>query len=139
VVKKIRQRFGGIAIDYRKTYPTLLRYNKEKKLTLTWICGDQMPNWKKNTLTATNFLNQKTYFFDGINEMSRRTKATVYFLGLRKTSSSKYEIYLELITEKPNEETADFITKKYAQYLEELIVSAPDNYLWSHKRWKEIT
>lgn len=138
LIKKMRQHFGGIAVDYRKTYSTLLSLHKENHVTLTWICGDQMPNWKKHSLTEEWFLHQKTYFFNGINELCRRTNSPVYFLGIRKTTPSKYEIYFKLITENPKNESPHFITKKYAQLLEQLIVEAPDNYLWSHRRWKEI-
>jgi KDO2-lipid IV(A) lauroyltransferase len=138
LIKKMRERFGGIAVDYRKTYSTLLKLQKENHVTLTWIGGDQMPNWKKNTLIEERFLNQKTYFFNGINELSKKTNSPVYFLGIRKTTKSNYEIYFELITENPNEEGPHFITKKYAELLEELISEAPDNYLWTHKRWKKV-
>lgn len=138
VIKTMRQRFGGITVDFRKTYISLLRRKKKGDLTITWICGDQMPNWDKNTLTEEIFLNQKTYFFNGINELARRTDSTVYFVDLRKKPKSVYEIDFKLITDKPNEHSTTFITKKYSELLEDLILQDPSNWLWSHRRWKKV-
>jgi KDO2-lipid IV(A) lauroyltransferase len=137
VIKAMRQRFGGIAVDYRKTYSTMLRFKNENKLSITWICGDQMPNWEKNTLTEEHFLNQRTYFFNGINLIAKKTNSIVYFVDIKK-NKRRYSIDLKLITSKPQEEENTFITKKYSELLEKVIRKNPDNWLWSHRRWKEV-
>jgi KDO2-lipid IV(A) lauroyltransferase len=31
-----------------------------------------------------------------------------------------------------------FITKKYVEHLEKQIIDDPTQWLWSHRRWKEI-
>jgi hypothetical protein len=55
VIKALRLRFGLIAVDFRTTYSSLLRFKKENKLSITWTCGDQMPNWKKHALIEEHF------------------------------------------------------------------------------------
>jgi hypothetical protein len=52
----MRLLFGRIAADFRTTYSSLLRFKKENKLSITWTCGDQMPNWKKHALVEEHFL-----------------------------------------------------------------------------------
>jgi KDO2-lipid IV(A) lauroyltransferase len=50
----------------------------------------------------------------------------------------RYEINSELITEHPKEESKFAITRHYLTKLERDIKANPDNWLWTHNRWKRL-
>ena len=138
VIQNLRGRFGATMVDHKSIYLSLHRFKRSGEVTLTWLGGDQMPKWSRDTLIAENFLGQPTYFFNGLNEIARKTESVVYFQDIRKTSASTYEVELKLISEAPQKETAHFVTREYARLLEQLILEQPANWLWSHKRWKKV-
>jgi KDO2-lipid IV(A) lauroyltransferase len=135
-IKAMRERFGGIAVDYRWTYREIKKHEAKNNLTLTWICGDQMPHFDSKVLTNIDFLNQDTFFYNGINSIAKKINAVVFFLELKKDTNKSYSGSFHLITDSPKNENDSFIITEYSKLLEKLIEQHPDNWLWSHKRWK---
>ena len=138
IIKSMRERFGGIAIDYKMTFREIIKYKNNNYLTLTWICGDQMPRFDSKVAANIPFLNQPTYFFNGTNSIAKKTNAVVFFLEMKKEKNKKYKAVYHLITDNPKSVDDLFIMKKYSGLLEKLIEEQPDNWLWSHKRWKNM-
>jgi KDO2-lipid IV(A) lauroyltransferase len=48
----------------------------------------------------------------------------------------RYEITLTTLCDNPRDLPKGEITRLYAKKLEEIIYERPENWLWSHKRWK---
>lgn len=136
LTKSMRERFGAKAIDFRQTFRAITELEREGIPTITWICGDQSPNFEENTQMLVPFLNQETYFFSGTDKIARKKNAVVIFINLRKKGRGRYHVDFDLITDDPNSLPEGEIIRRYAKRIESLILEAPANWLWSHNRWK---
>jgi KDO2-lipid IV(A) lauroyltransferase len=104
-------------------------------VTITVIAADQTPT-RAEINYWSRFLNQDTPFYMGVEKLARSLDFAVVFMDIKRTARGNYRGDIQLITHEPNK-TADFeITEKYIRLLEESINRQPDNWLWSHKRWK---
>jgi KDO2-lipid IV(A) lauroyltransferase len=124
---------NGHVVHFKQTYRTLVKYRDI--LTLTLIAADQIPH-KDEINYWSKFLNQETAFFLGTEKIAKNLDIAVVYIDIQRVRRGYYEATLSLITDKPKE-TADFvITEKYIRKLEQAIIIHPDNWLWSHRRWK---
>jgi len=131
----LRTRFStrGELIPFKNTLRFLVQHRRE--LSLTVIAGDQTPT-RGEINHWTRFLNQDTPFFLGIEKIARSLDLAVVFMDVYRTGRGHYTAEITLITDRPRE-TGDYeITQKYVALLEQAISQRPDNWLWSHKRWK---
>ena len=133
-MKKTRSRFGGELISTKKILRTLFHYQQQNKPTFTWLSADQRPKW--DTRFWTTFLNRETGFFPGPESLARHTNQTVLYQHTRKVSRGYYETTFSVLAENPKELPTDEILKRYVSQIEKDIQQQPENYLWSHKRWK---
>jgi KDO2-lipid IV(A) lauroyltransferase len=120
-------------IPFKDTFRALIK-NKEK-LTFNVFAADQTPT-KSEINYWGNFLNQETGFFLGIEKIAVSLDMGVVFVDIRRTARGRYNGVFELITDNPKASEEHEIIKKYISLLEKSITRAPDNWLWSHKRWK---
>ncbi len=109
-------------------------FNHDRPFCVIMI-GDQHTS-KRSKAIWVNFLNQPTACLHGIEFYARRFDMTVVFCEFRRVKRGFYEVLLDTITETPNELEYGQITKIYMNKLEEAIRRNPENWLWSHKRWK---
>ena len=109
-------------------------FNHDRPFSVTMI-ADQHPPSRKKAIWV-DFLNQPTACLHGIEFYAKRYNTTVVFSEFRRVKRGYYEVYLETITENPKEMEHGQITKIFMQKLEKIIIAKPENWLWSHKRWK---
>ncbi|OFX79877.1 MAG: hypothetical protein A2X12_07785 [Bacteroidetes bacterium GWE2_29_8] len=103
--------------------------------TMCILAGDQTPT--KNEINYwTTFLNQDTPVFLGTEKMSQALDYAVIFVDIQRIKRGYYEIEFHLIAENPKETKEFEITEQHVRFLEKLIKQHPDNWLWSHRRWK---
>ena len=133
-MKKTRSRFGGELISTKKILRTLFHYQQQNEPTFTWLSADQRPKW--DTRFWTSFLNRETGFFPGPESLARHTNQAVLYQHTRKVSRGYYETTFSVLAENPKELPPDEILKRYVSQIEKDIQQQPENYLWSHKRWK---
>lgn len=129
-----RERFGMKVVN-AKNYKEVITNYKDKP-TATLILGDQNPGKNENCYW-TKFLNQETAFFFGAEVLANEFDMPVIYASIQRLSRGKYELVLELISKTPREETYGAITSNYISILEKDIISNPEYWLWSHKRWKK--
>lgn len=134
--KTMREKYGGIAVNFRHVYRVIKEYENNSELTLTWISTDQRPQPESNKVSV-KFLNQNTFFYNGVDGIAKKTNSVVFFTELTKSCRKKYKLKLLLITDKPRECDNTYIIERYAKYMEELLQEKPANWLWSHQRWKK--
>jgi KDO2-lipid IV(A) lauroyltransferase len=101
---------------------------------LTWLAADQTPPW--NHPFWTFFLNQKTQFFNGPARLARKFDQPVFFQMVKRIRRGYYETWFELLFENSREVTEETIILAYVQKAEKVILETPEDYLWSHRRWK---
>jgi KDO2-lipid IV(A) lauroyltransferase len=134
--KKINERRSrfGMTIVHSKNYKAELEKRKDE-LKAILVLSDQSPG---NSLKSywMDFLNQKTAVLFGAELMANTLDYSVVFFALEKVKRGTYTMKLTLITEKPSELNWGEITESHTKLLEKEIVSAPQYWLWSHKRWK---
>jgi Kdo2-lipid IVA lauroyltransferase/acyltransferase len=131
----LRHRFNpGSTIDFQHAYRNLVR-NRKSMVTFNVFAADQTPT-RADINYWSHFLNQDTPFFMGIEKIARSLDFTVVFMDIRRASRGKYLGEIQLITNDPKSAAEFEITEKYIHFLEKSIISQPDNWLWSHRRWK---
>ena len=84
----------------------------------------------------TEFLHQDTCWFFGLERMAKYLDYAVVFVAMKRTGRGRYEVTFHTITETPKETEKGFIMEQYARHIERFIQEQPDNWLWSHRRWK---
>jgi len=134
-INKKRTRFGTEVIFADHIRDAFENYNKQKIPCVYMMLGDQSPNNLKKSYITT-FLHQESCMIYGPEHFAKKYDMPVIYYEVVKTKRGVYEVYLELITEKPQETATGEIIEKYIQLLEKTIKKEPQFWLWSHRRWK---
>jgi Kdo2-lipid IVA lauroyltransferase/acyltransferase len=83
-----------------------------------------------------NFLNQDTACLYGGDKYARHYNYPVYFTVIERIKRGFYTVTLEELILNPREAPPEGITQIFMNRLEKQITAQPENWLWSHKRWK---
>lgn len=130
---KSRQKFGLSMFPMRETRDYFERY-KNEKIIMAFV-ADQTPAHIETAHWLT-FLGQETPFFPGPDKFARQYNSVIIYADIQKLGRSRYHTTFSLLVENPNECAPEEITRIYAQKLEDVLLTKPDYWLWSHKRWK---
>jgi KDO2-lipid IV(A) lauroyltransferase len=132
--RKVRTKFGTEMVPMKDAMAKAME--PRDKPFLFVLVNDQSPVPEK--AYWTNFLNQDTGVFRGVELIARRLNAPVLYMGILRDEIKRgfYKTYFKLITEDPKHEPTNQILQSQIEYLEKDIVRQPDNWLWSHRRWK---
>ena len=84
----------------------------------------------------TEFLHQDTCWFTGIERIAKKLDYAIVFVDMRRKGRGHYEVSFELVTDNPKETNDGEIMERYVRCVERFIEANPDNWLWSHRRWK---
>jgi KDO2-lipid IV(A) lauroyltransferase len=84
----------------------------------------------------TEFLHQDTCWFTGMERMAKALDYAIVFVAMQRQGRGRYEVRYELITDNPKAMGEGQIMEKYVSCVERFIQANPDNWLWSHRRWK---
>ena len=83
-----------------------------------------------------NFFNKPVPFVTGPDKGAIKNNTAVVFVKLVKVKRGKYQFVTSIVVEDAAKMKEGDLTKLYRNFLEETIFNQPDNYLWSHRRWK---
>ena len=124
------------ALELMETHDTVRRLeelsgNKNAVLML----GDQSPRGI-DTDYWTEFLHQDTCWYKGLEYIAKKFDYAVVFVAMKRQGRGHYEVSFELITDQPKATEENFIVEQYVRCVERFIEANPDNWLWSHRRWK---
>ena len=127
-----RKRFGAYPIERKQTErEAIKRKNIRRGIA---IIADQFPNHEKKHWVL--FLNQETAFFLGLGQLTVLTQCPAFFVRSKKIKRGYYEAEIIPLTVPPYEKGSQMVVDKYAAVTESFIKEQPDNWLWSHARWK---
>ena len=84
----------------------------------------------------TEFLHQDTCWFTGIERIAKKLDYAIVFVDMRRQGRGRYEVSFELLIDSPKETKDGEIMGQYVRCVERFIEANPDNWLWSHRRWK---
>ncbi|MBR5855206.1 MAG: lysophospholipid acyltransferase family protein [Paludibacteraceae bacterium] len=131
----LRNKRGGGCIEKNQLLRQLVAMRRsENPITIGFI-ADQKPS-QRSAYAWTTFLHQETPFLNGGEQLARKFGYAVIYLHIDLLKRGYYRARCELITDNPSTMQPDEITKKYAELLEKNIYLQPDQWLWTHNRWR---
>lgn len=130
---KMRTRFKGRLIAMKDTFKEMVAHRSE--VTTTAFIADQTPH-NLSSAHWMNFLNQDTPVFTGTERIARKLNYPVVYAFVKKVKRGYYEINAEMLVEHPAGTSDGEITELHTRRLEKDIISQPETWLWSHRRWK---
>ena len=134
LMMRLRSRFK---VDMWTIDETLdkVRQNLDRHIALG-LLSDQNPS--SHSAKWLPFFDLETPVYTGLELMAKRFDLAVVYVHWKRLGRGHYEINSELITERPKEESKFEITRTYLAKLERDIKENPDNWLWTHNRWKRV-
>jgi len=134
LVRDIRSRFKAYLITTKETATVMAENNAKNELCIYGFAGDQSP--KLNAVHWNTFMGIETPIHTGAEFLSKRFDMNVVYLEVQKVKRGYYEATFEILSEDVKSVPDYEITDTFIRKLEQQILKAPENYLWTHKRWK---
>ncbi len=103
--------------------------------TLFIMAADQNPG-KVSKAIWVPFLNRETACLHGPESYARRYNTPLVYFDVQRVRRGYYILNIRDLYENPSQTQTGFVTGLYMQTLEKIIQEKPENWLWSHKRWK---
>lgn len=130
---KTRAKYGTTLAAINQTARVF--YQNADHKTLFLLVADQSPSNIKRSYWL-NFLGRDTAFIHGPELYAKKFNLPVFFIDIQRIKRGYYEVEFTLITDNPLDLKNGEITRRYAKKLEEQILKHPENWLWTHRRWK---
>ena len=105
------------------------------ELNAVLMMADQSPRGVESDYW-TEFLHQDTCWFTGLERIAKMLDYAVVFVDMRRQGRGRYEVRFDLITDDPKSMAKGELMEHYVRSVEQFINDNPDNWLWSHRRWK---
>ncbi|SFH96132.1 lysophospholipid acyltransferase family protein [Halpernia frigidisoli] len=133
-LKFIRNRFGNSALEAKEVIRQILRTPNDGDSVYMFV-ADQTPHSSEVNF-GINFLNQRTPAFIGYDKLATRLDLDFFYCEMKKVKRGFYQVnYYKIFPD--GEKFEEFeVVKKFHHRLENTINKRPDNWLWSHRRWK---
>lgn len=135
LARDIRGRYDGVLIPTVEATRQIAENEKKGILGVYGMVADQSPklNRAKHWM---EFMDIKVPVFAGSEKLARDHDMAVVYLHVEKLRRGYYRASFINITDEPRKEPEFKITRTFFKLLEQQIRSAPEYYLWTHKRWK---
>lgn len=130
---KIRSKTGGVMLPATNMRNAIIPYRNS--IYMLVLVADQNPGNPANAYWL-NFMNKPAPFVKAPESGARRGNVPVLFCKLIKERRGYYRIIFEMLEENPARLKPGELTKKYVDELEKFISEYPEDWLWSHRRWK---
>jgi KDO2-lipid IV(A) lauroyltransferase len=134
LIYRMRTRFGTRLIPMKDTLREML--NNRAELTATAFIADQTP--LPDRAYWMEFLNQDTPVFLGIEKIALKIRYPIVYISIRRVKRGYYTVFAERIELSSKLQTTGAITEIHSRRLEADIRSQPENWLWTHRRWKHV-
>jgi KDO2-lipid IV(A) lauroyltransferase len=128
-----RSKYRGNLVSIYQTRKVFEENHTQNSIFI--MAADQSPSNPSKAIWI-NFLGRDTAFLHGPEHYAKKYDLPVIFVDIQRVRRGFYELTLKLITDKPLETSDGEITEEYARLLEKAIYAKPENWLWSHRRWK---
>jgi KDO2-lipid IV(A) lauroyltransferase len=133
IVYDMRRKTGVILVPATDFQNKVREHTKNQHALI--LVGDQSPG---NPTKAywTNFFSKPAPFPRGPEMGARRNNNVVIYADFYKIKRGYYKCEFELLTSTPTDYKDGGLTRLIVDKIENSIRQRPDNYLWSHRRWK---
>jgi KDO2-lipid IV(A) lauroyltransferase len=130
-----RSEHGIVLTPTSQVIREIINYRKNDINTVSVFISDQIPS-KGDIKYWTTFLNQDTAVFTGAGKIASKYDMAVVFFHVQKVKRGYYNLNIELLFDHTAGLSEEVITEKHVRRLEEIIKEKPENWIWSHRRWK---
>lgn len=131
--RKNRAKFDIILIPIGQTAQAFIDF---KGISTTYAFVSDQSTWSDKAHWVT-FLGQDTACPPGTDKYAHALNATVFYMNIQRVKRGFYELTFELLAENPADLPHEEVTKRFMARLETLLHQKPEDWLWSHKRWKK--
>lgn len=132
---ELRSKRGGECIEKKQLLRKLVSLRHADHPFVLGMLSDQKPS-KRSTYAWTHFLSQETAFLNGSEVLAKKFGFSAVYAHILSPKRGQYTVRFELITDNPAAMPEEDMTKKYAALLEQNIHAQPEQWLWTHNRWK---
>jgi Kdo2-lipid IVA lauroyltransferase/acyltransferase len=132
-LKNNRSKSNTTLASISKTYQTFDDF--KNKTTIFVMIADQSPGNIKRAMWF-NFLGRPTAWIHGPEKYAKLFDFPVYFIHVERIKRGYYVVKVKEIEKKSKDVPTTEITRKYIEELEKIVKDKPENWLWSHNRWK---
>ncbi|MGZ3840021.1 MAG: lysophospholipid acyltransferase family protein [Flavisolibacter sp.] len=133
IFQKLRARKGGYLLPATDMRRAILPFRQDPYALL--LVADQSPAGPDKGLWV-RFFDRPTCFIAGPEKGAVAGNLSVVFCQVKRIKRGYYQAYFTLAEENPATLEKGALTTRYAHFLEEKMREQPDNWLWSHRRWK---
>lgn len=133
-MKKVRNKFGNEALEANEVIMNIFR-NKNNGDSAYMFVADQTPH-SSHVNYGLEFLNQRTPTFIGYDKLATRMDLAFIYCEMKKVKRGFYQVNYYRIYPDQEKFTENEVVKKFHKLLENTIRKRPENYLWSHRKWK---
>jgi Kdo2-lipid IVA lauroyltransferase/acyltransferase len=131
--RKQRGQFGIELVPIGETSSAFQHF--ADKPTAYFFISDQNTNSDKAHWVT--FLNQDTACPYGGDKYARLYDFPAYYLDMQRVRRGYYQLTFEKIADSASSLPSEEITRRFMARLEKTILAKPENWLWSHRRWKK--
>lgn len=129
----LRGRFGTRMVPGKRLLREVLR--RRGSAHAIGMVADQVPTSSPGRVWL-RFFGRETAFFPGPAEIARAGHYSVYFLALRRVRRGYYETRFEPLAAAGEDLDVPTLIGRYAARVEALVREHPEDWAWTHRRWK---
>lgn len=134
-VRRSRMKFGTTLVSIVQTGEAFKKHVDNKTIFL--MAADQTTIKRNLNISHwINFFGREVPFLHGPEKYSKMFDLPIIYIDIQRVKRGFYELELSVLVDNPCELPDGEITKRYANKLEQIIRKKPENWLWSHRRWR---
>lgn len=140
-VRRLRTRLGADAVPMLATLRYLVQHRGQGR-TLSLLTDqaagpEDRPYW-------TDFMHQDAGFYTSADRLAQQFNCAVLYVGIRRVRRGYYEVTFSELPDGQAVAAATVlteaqrypVTEAFVRHLEADIRATPEQYLWTHRRWK---
>ncbi|OCA70402.1 lipid A biosynthesis acyltransferase [Chryseobacterium contaminans] len=133
-MKKVRNKFGNEALEANEVIRNIFRSENNGDSAYMFV-ADQTPHFSHVTY-GLEFMHQRTPAFIGYDKLATRMDLAFIYCEMKKVKRGYYQVNYYRIYPDQERFTEHEVVRKFHKMLENTLHKHPDNYLWSHRKWK---
>ncbi|WP_419870682.1 lysophospholipid acyltransferase family protein [Chryseobacterium sp. CT-SW4] len=133
-MKKVRNKFGNEALEANEVILNIFRSENNGNSAYMFV-ADQTPH-VAHVNYGLEFLHQKTPVFIGYDKLATRMDLVFIYCEMKKVKRGFYQVNYQRIYPDGEKFVENEVVRKFHKLLENTLHKRPDNYLWSHRKWK---
>lgn len=133
-MKKVRNKFGNEALEANEVIRNIFKSENNGDSAYMFV-ADQTPHFSHVTY-GLEFMHQRTPAFIGYDKLATRMDLAFIYCEMKKVKRGFYQVNYYRIYPDHEKFAEHEVVRKFHKMLENTLNKYPDNYLWSHRKWK---